>query len=215
MQSSQPLSDSPIVPARRSKPMIGGSVLLLLILLFFTLWRFWGARPGITQGLQTAPLVADVSEPRGAASQLAAQQSDNQPAQVVPLNDREDSVQDVPVPAQLQVPGASDGGSAGDNVRLAEEPSAPVDPSQDPENEALGGVLTVFSLEPLAAPCCPLPTDDKAVEAARSIPGVLAAKVNNDGALLVRFDPTQTNSDAIASAVNQASFIVEIAEQAE
>ena len=87
-----------------------------------------------------------------------------------------------------------------------------VGPSEDPENPALGGELAVFSLEPLASPCCPLPTSDKAVDAARGLPGVLAAKVNDAGRLLVRYDPAQVVPAAVASAVNRASFLVQAIE---
>lgn len=83
---------------------------------------------------------------------------------------------------------------------------------EDPENPALGGELAVFALEPLAAPCCPTPTSDKAVDAALSLPGVLAAKVNETGTLLVRYDPVQIESDTIASTVNRASFLVQTVE---
>jgi|GEM_PF-3336740 len=88
-------------------------------------------------------------------------------------------------------------------------------PGEDPENPALGGEMAVFALEPLAAPCCPPPTSDKAVDAALSLPGVLAAKVNAAGQLLARYDPAQVTSDEIASIVNQAAFLVQAVEVSE
>lgn len=60
-----------------------------------------------------------------------------------------------------------------------------------------------------------MPTSDKAVDAALSLPGVLAAKVNEASTLLVRYDPAQVDSDEIASTVNRASFLVQAVEAEE
>jgi len=69
-------------------------------------------------------------------------------------------------------------------------------------------VAVLFAIEPLGAPCCPKPTPDKALEGAQGVAGVVDARLIDDFTVFVRFDPSATDQGAIASAINQASFLV-------
>lgn len=69
-------------------------------------------------------------------------------------------------------------------------------------------VSVLFAIEPLGAPCCPKPTPDKALESAQEVAGVVDARLIDDFTVFVRFDPGATDQGAIASAINQASFLV-------
>lgn len=66
----------------------------------------------------------------------------------------------------------------------------------------------LFAIEPLGAPCCPKPTPDKALEGAQGVAGVIDARLIDDFTVFARFDPGVTDQSAIASAINQASFLV-------
>lgn len=66
----------------------------------------------------------------------------------------------------------------------------------------------LFAIEPLGASCCPKPTLDKALEGAQGVAGVIDARLIDDFTVFVRFDPGVTDQSAIASAINQASFLV-------
>lgn len=93
--------------------------------------------------------------------------------------------------------------------QAAEPPAVENDPADASDPMDGPGARAVFRIEPLAAPCCPLPTTEKAVEAAQAVSGVLGVAAG-DGILQVRYDPDQVSPEAIAAAVNRASFIVEI-----
>ncbi len=71
-----------------------------------------------------------------------------------------------------------------------------------------GYAAVLFAIEPLGAPCCPKPTPDKALEGAQGVAGVMDARLIDDFTIFVRFDPGATDQGAIASAINQASFLV-------
>jgi hypothetical protein len=88
-------------------------------------------------------------------------------------------------------------------------------PAETGEEDAVSvQQVALFAIEPLSAPCCPAPTPDQALAAALSVPGVMTAELVDDATITVQFDPAQTDTLAIASTINQASFLVTVQEPA-
>lgn len=164
--------------------------------------------PEIQAEAVAAPPVQSIPLNSAAESRAESADTDAQ-ASIIPADSLQDGVAETVLPAAASPFPVLEGFAFQPEDWLVVRD---VPPGEDPENPALGGELAVFALQPLAAPCCPLPTSDKAVDAARGLPGVLAAKVNDAGQMLVRYDPAQTTSEEIAAAVNKASFIVQIVE---
>ena len=74
------------------------------------------------------------------------------------------------------------------------------------------GSTVQYLLTAINAPCCPEPTVEEAIEAAKMLPGVLEAEAI-EGGIQVTYQPDVVESDAIASTINRVSFMVETVPQ--
>lgn len=164
----------------------------------------WGQRAALLVALLVLLFVAWLVYQSSALGPTSRRAVAKLPAQV------EDQVEDAPAAQQLAAVPAQGYIGNGDRVEATTQRAQKQSGAHDSENAASGGVLVIFRLQPLAAPCCPAPTPDQAVQAAQAVPGVLAAEINADGQLLVHYDPAVADPDAIAAAINRASFIAEM-----